>query len=233
MITCSSQRMSLRYQSSTWINHVLSAVGVVAVIDHLTGFADWAEAQGFVGDQFVSGKAVMKFNYIHICGLHFSFIEQPEMKVLIWSLHITCYVIHSVRSIETDTGNSLLLYVTSKVFKSNSLLYSLQKKCNLFFALREVLGYIFYALRSLHKNIPHYVTHLKKELFLIWLFYNKGQIYKGHKNSFEFKNSYLSEAFLVMSNPTILMQDFSSKVDGKSVAISIPRISTAWKQFRN
>ena len=40
-------------------------------------------------------------------------------------------------------------------------------------------------------------------------------------------------AFFVMSDPTTFMQDFSEKVDGKSVRISMPRISTALKTIES
>ncbi|MCY1417217.1 hypothetical protein D9M71_327450 [compost metagenome] len=53
--------MALGQQAAGRVDHYLATVGVVAIHDELLGAADRAEAQAFVGQQFVVGEAVMQF----------------------------------------------------------------------------------------------------------------------------------------------------------------------------
>ena len=59
--TGGAQRVTLGQQAARRIDHHLAAVGVVAIEHELLGAAFRAEAQAFVGQQFVMGEAVVQF----------------------------------------------------------------------------------------------------------------------------------------------------------------------------
>ena len=63
-----TQRVPLREKPPRGIGDVLSAIGIVAIIDELPGLAVPAEAEGLVGDELVLGKAVVQFHHVQVFG---------------------------------------------------------------------------------------------------------------------------------------------------------------------
>src|SRR5664279_1433180 len=60
-----AERMALRQQSAGGIGDELAAIGVVAIVDETLRATLRAKPEGFIGDQFVLGKAVA-VSYTHL-----------------------------------------------------------------------------------------------------------------------------------------------------------------------
>ena len=57
--------MAFAGQAAWWVYYDFPSVCVVAFVDEFAGFALIAEAEGFVGYQFICAEAVMEFDYAH------------------------------------------------------------------------------------------------------------------------------------------------------------------------
>ena len=63
-----AERVALGEQAAGGVGDDSAAIGVVAVGDELFGGACGGEAEGFVGDEFVGGEAVVEFDDVEVGG---------------------------------------------------------------------------------------------------------------------------------------------------------------------
>ena len=63
-----AERVALGEEAAGGVGDEFAAVGVVAVPDELLGFAFFAEAEGFVGEELVGGEAVVELDDVDVFG---------------------------------------------------------------------------------------------------------------------------------------------------------------------
>lgn len=74
--------MSLRDETSARIDHVLSAVRVVAFEHHLGRLADLAQSERFVRDELVGAEAIVQLNHLNVARLHACVVERSLRRQL-------------------------------------------------------------------------------------------------------------------------------------------------------
>src|SRR5690606_7441287 len=63
-----AQRMAFGDESAGWVDDPLAAVGDGAGVDEFAGFTFGAQAECFVGDEFVCREAVVEFDDVDVFG---------------------------------------------------------------------------------------------------------------------------------------------------------------------
>ena len=106
-----TQRVPLREKPPRGIGDVLSAIGIVAIIDELPGLAVPAEAEGLVGDELVLGKAVVQLHHVNVFRAHASrFVRQGARRIASTSGY---QQLDTVAFRNADDGSVALLVVNS------------------------------------------------------------------------------------------------------------------------
>ena len=59
-------RIYLWNQASRWIDNILSTISIVTIVNEFTSFAKGTKTKGFIGNEFIGRKTVVKFNNINI-----------------------------------------------------------------------------------------------------------------------------------------------------------------------
>jgi hypothetical protein len=63
---CSSKGMSLRDKPATWIHYAFTFISKIISVYGLTSLAHWTKSKGFVSNELICGKAIVKLANIHV-----------------------------------------------------------------------------------------------------------------------------------------------------------------------